>query len=75
MSPVDGTPVIAHAIQLAIAPVFLLTGIAALLAVRSRLDELYERAVADAWVAEPGRSRALGAPNNTGRQRRRIGPV
>jgi len=30
MSPADTTPVIAHAIQLAIAPVFLLTGIAAL---------------------------------------------
>ena len=45
MSPVEGMPVIAHAIQLAIAPVFLLTGIAALLGVMAnRLARIIDRA-------------------------------
>ena len=45
MSPVESMPVIAHAIQLAIAPVFLLTGIAALLGVMAtRLARIIDRA-------------------------------
>ncbi len=45
MSPADTTPVISHAIQLAIAPVFLLTGIAALLGVMAtRLARIIDRA-------------------------------
>ena len=45
MSPSDNLPVIAHAIQLAIAPVFLLTGIAALLGVMAnRLARIIDRA-------------------------------
>lgn len=45
MSPADSTPVMAHAIQLAIAPVFLLTGIAALLGVMAnRLARIIDRA-------------------------------
>jgi hypothetical protein len=45
MSPTDSMPVIAHAIQLAIAPVFLLTGIAALLGVMAnRLARIIDRA-------------------------------
>jgi len=45
MSPADATPVIAHAIQLAIAPVFLLTGIAGLLGVMAtRLARIIDRA-------------------------------
>ena len=44
-SPSDNLPVIAHAIQLAIAPVFLLTGIAALLGVMAnRLARIIDRA-------------------------------
>jgi hypothetical protein len=42
---IEGVPVIAHAIQLAIAPVFLLTGIAGLLAVMAnRLARVIDRA-------------------------------
>jgi len=46
MPPVEGTfPIIAHAIQLAIAPVFLLTGIAAMLGVMAnRLARVIDRA-------------------------------
>lgn len=45
MQPTDSIPVIAHAIQLAIAPVFLLTGIAALLGVMAtRLARIIDRA-------------------------------
>jgi Protein of unknown function (DUF2721) len=45
MLPNEGMPVIAHAIQLAIAPVFLLTGIAALLGVMAnRLARIIDRA-------------------------------
>jgi hypothetical protein len=45
MSPTDSAPVMAHAIQLAIAPVFLLTGIAALLGVMAnRLSRIIDRA-------------------------------
>ena len=45
MSPIGSMPLIAHAIQLAIAPVFLLTGIAALLGVMAnRLARIIDRA-------------------------------
>jgi len=46
MPPIEGTfPIIAHAIQLAIAPVFLLTGIAAMLGVMAnRLARVIDRA-------------------------------
>ena len=62
MSPVDGTPVIAHAIQLAIAPVFLLTGIAALLAVMAnRLARIIDRAryYEQVWDQMDERARGL----------------
>lgn len=43
--PIEATPVIAHAIQLAIAPVFLLTGLAGLLGVMAtRLARVIDRA-------------------------------
>jgi len=45
MLPSESMPIIAHAIQLAIAPVFLLTGIAALLGVMAnRLARIIDRA-------------------------------
>jgi hypothetical protein len=45
MPPTESLPVISHAIQLAIAPVFLLTGIAALLGVMAnRLARIIDRA-------------------------------
>lgn len=45
MQPTESMPVIAHAIQLAVAPVFLLTGIAALLGVMAtRLARIIDRA-------------------------------
>ena len=45
LQPAESTPVIAHAIQLAVAPVFLLTGIAALLGVMAnRLARIIDRA-------------------------------
>ena len=45
MSPNESIPIIQHAIQLAIAPVFLLTGIAALLGVMAtRLARIVDRA-------------------------------
>jgi len=45
MSPLENVPIISHAIQLAIAPVFLLTGIAALLGVMAnRLARIIDRA-------------------------------
>ena len=65
MSPVDNTPVIAHAIQLAIAPVFLLTGIAGLLGVMAnRLARIIDRArfYEQTWdqMEEVGRMAARG---------------
>jgi hypothetical protein len=48
----DVPPVVAHAIQLAVAPVFLMTGIASLLAVMAnRLSRVIDRArwLAEAW--------------------------
>jgi len=60
----ETVPIIAHAIQLAVAPVFLLTGIGALLAVMAgRLARVIDRARALqlAWVGldEPARAVAL----------------
>ena len=52
MPPTETVPIISHAIQLAIAPVFLLTGIAALLGVMAnRLARIIDRArhFEDAW--------------------------
>ena len=65
MVPVDSMPVIAHAIQLAIAPVFLLTGIAALLGVMAtRLARIIDRAryYEQTWeqMAEAARASARG---------------
>lgn len=64
MIPNLGTPGIAHAIQLAVAPVFLLSGVAALLAViTNRLARIVDRAraleeVARAEDEAAGRARA-----------------
>ena len=74
MSPVDNTPVIAHAIQLAIAPVFLLTGIAGLLGVMAnRLARIIDRArfFVQAWdlMEEVGRMAARGELANLERRR------
>ena len=65
MSPAESMPVIAHAIQLAIAPVFLLTGIAALLGVMAnRLARIIDRArfYEQTWegLDEPARAAARG---------------
>lgn len=60
--PMDvGTGIIAHAIQLAIAPVFLLTGIAALLGVMAaRLGRVIDRArsLEQAWPGSDAKARA-----------------
>ncbi len=59
--PIDpGTGIIAHAIQLAIAPVFLLTGIASLLGVMAtRLARVIDRARSfeQSWAAMDGEAR------------------
>ena len=64
MPTTDAMPLIAHAIQLAIAPVFLLTGIAALLGVMAtRLARVIDRgrALEAAWKSfdEKARAQAL----------------
>ena len=74
MSPADSTPVIAHAIQLAIAPVFLLTGIAALLGVMAnRLARIIDRAryYEQTWkqMDEGARTAARGELANLERRR------
>jgi len=74
MSPVDSMPVIAHAIQLAIAPVFLLTGIAALLGVMAtRLARIIDRAryYEQTWeqMDEAARTSARGELENLERRR------
>lgn len=66
--------VISHAIQLAIAPVFLLTGIAGLLAVMAnRLARVVDRTrfVEQTWsqLDEPARSLALAEMSHLGRRR------
>ena len=74
MSLPDSMPVIAHAIQLAIAPVFLLTGIAALLGVMAnRLARIIDRArhYEQNWeqMGERARSAALLELANLERRR------
>ena len=74
MAPVDSMPVIAHAIQLAIAPVFLLTGIAALLGVMAtRLARIIDRArhYEQTWeqMDEAARTSARGELENLERRR------
>ena len=74
MVPVDSMPVIAHAIQLAIAPVFLLTGIAALLGVMAtRLARIIDRAryYEQTWeqMDEAARASARGELENLERRR------
>jgi hypothetical protein len=62
MSPTESIPVISHAIQLAIAPVFLLTGIASLLGVMAnRLARIIDRArhYEDVWDALDEEARRL----------------
>ena len=62
MPSVLGTGIIAHAIQLAIAPVFLLTGIAGLLNVMAaRLARVIDRArfLEQGWHAMDARARAI----------------
>lgn len=74
MSPADSTPVIAHAIQLAIAPVFLLTGIAALLGVMAnRLARIIDRArhYEQAWEKLDDRARAAARAELANLERRR----
>jgi hypothetical protein len=54
MSPNEGIPIIQHAIQLAVAPVFLLSGVAGLLAVMAgRLARIIDRArdLEQRWAA------------------------
>jgi hypothetical protein len=63
MSPETVPPVVAHAIQLAVAPVFLLTGISALLGVMTgRLARVIDRArlLGDAWPRLTSSARAEG---------------
>jgi hypothetical protein len=73
--PVDpGTGVIAHAIQLAIAPVFLLTGIAALLGVMTtRLARVIDRARSfeSMWPALDAKGRAAARLEIADLERRR----
>ncbi len=74
MSPIEGMPVIAHAIQLAIAPVFLLTGIAALLGVMAnRLARIIDRAryFEQAWEQLDEVARSLGRQELADLERRR----
>ncbi len=75
--PIDPTTgVIAHAIQLAIAPVFLLTGVAGLLGVMAtRLARVIDRArvFESAWSTLDARARALaGIEIATLEKRRRV---
>jgi hypothetical protein len=74
MPPTDSMPVISHAIQLAIAPVFLLTGIAALLGVMAtRLARIIDRAryYEQAWEKLDDRARAAARSELENLERRR----
>jgi uncharacterized protein DUF2721 len=74
MPSVLGTGIIAHAIQLAIAPVFLLTGIAGLLNVMAaRLARVIDRArfLEQGWHAMDERARALARVEVGNLERRR----
>lgn len=74
MPSVLGTGIIAHAIQLAIAPVFLLTGIAGLLNVMAaRLARVIDRArfLEQGWHAMDARARAIARVEVGNLERRR----
>lgn len=74
MSPQDSMPLISHAIQLAIAPVFLLTGIAALLGVMAtRLARIIDRAryYEQIWEKMDEQARATARKELTDLERRR----
>jgi len=74
MLPTESMPVIAHAIQLAIAPVFLLTGIAALLGVMAtRLARIIDRArfYEQTWEELDERARAAARGELANLERRR----
>ena len=74
MPSVLGTGIIAHAIQLAIAPVFLLTGIAGLLNVMAaRLARVNDRArfLEQGWHAMDARARAIARVEVGNLERRR----
>jgi hypothetical protein len=70
MSPQETNPIIVHAIQLAIAPMFLLTGIGAIFGVMAnRLARIIDRARARQTVGGAGRDSAhrgaAGMPRRT----------
>ena len=72
--PTESMPVIAHAIQLAIAPVFLLTGIAALLGVMAtRLARIIDRARSyeQIWEELDAQARAAARGELANLERRR----
>jgi MFS family permease len=74
MSPQETSPVIVHAIQLAIAPVFLLTGIGAMLGVMAnRLARIIDRARAldQLWAELDETARAAGRKELSCLERRR----
>jgi hypothetical protein len=74
MPSVLGTGIIAHAIQLAIAPVFLLTGIAGLLNVMAaRLARVIDRArfLEQGWHAMDARARSIARVEVGNLERRR----
>jgi hypothetical protein len=74
MPPNEGVPIIQHAIQLAIAPVFLLTGIAALLGVMAgRLARIVDRArsLEQRWPALNPRALAAARVEMANLERRR----
>ena len=74
MSPIDTLPLLSHAIQLAIAPVFLLTGIAALLGVMAnRLARIIDRAryYEKSWDQMDERARAPARVELADLERRR----
>jgi hypothetical protein len=63
MSPNEGIPIIQHAIQLAVAPVFLLSGVAGLLAVMAgRLARIIDRArdIEQKWAMLDEKARGRG---------------
>ena len=74
MTPIDNVPDIARAIQLAVAPVFLLTGIAALLGVMAnRLSRIIDRwrFFQQNWSQLDGRSRESSKVELQNLERRR----
>lgn len=74
MASSEGLPVIAHAIQLAVAPVFLLTGIAAFLSVNAgRLARIIDRSrfYEQAWKTLDEKARERGRDELKSLERRR----